>query len=384
MAQDGLRFLSVPVDGDRSRIVLNKDLSIDMYVQYMLDRTNRMFRYTGLPDTIPEYLLEYMLQAYGQVAIIEHEGSLYAMRAEFGGAPDPYYRPTIATIANPALAIANMYRIVNYLPPYDRIQWDVLPPCIAFHNDTQKQGLLPLFTRYAAQMAENDVSIRSAQVNLRQQSVISASDGPEIQSAQKFIQNLEAGILSVIAERPFLEGIKVTSTGQGNSNIIIQLIELQQYLKASWYNEIGLNSNFNMKRTYMSEDEVNNSADIMLPLTDNMLRCRQIAIAEINKFFGTDITVEKDSAWQKKQQQADMASEYDPITGQLLPEDEPPDTSGVVNDELNDSPVGELQSPTPEHDEPVQSTRQDGDEQVKDDEPVQSTRQGEDEDEPSE
>lgn len=383
MAQDGLRFLSVPVEDDRSRIVLNKDLSIDMYVQYMLDRTNRMFRYTGLPNTIPEYLLEYMLQAYGQVAIIEHEGSLYVMRAEFGGAPDPYYRPTIATIANPALAIANMYRIVNYLPPFDRIRWDILPPCIAFHNDTQKQGLLPLFTRYAAQMAENDVSIRSAQINLRQQSVISASDGPEIQSAQKFIQNLEAGILSVIAERPFLEGIKVTSTGQGNSNIIIQLIELQQYLKASWYNEIGLNSNFNMKRTYMSEDEVNNSADIMLPLIDNMLRCRQIAIAEINKFFGTDITVEKDSAWQKKQQQADMASEYDPVTGQLLPADEPPDTSGVVNDELNDSPVGELQSPTPEHDDQVQSTRQDEDEPVKD-EQVQSTRQEEDEDERSE
>lgn len=383
MAQDGLRFLNVPAEGDCSRIVLNKDLSIDMYVQYMLDRTNRMFRYTGLPNTIPEYLLEYMLQACGQVAIIEHEGSLYVMRAEFGGPPDPYYRPTIATIANPALAIANMYRIVNYLPPFDRIQWDMLPPCIAFHNDTQKQGLLPLFTRYAAQMAENDVSIRSAQINLRQQSVISASDGPEIQSAQKFIQNLEAGILSVIAERPFLEGIKVTSTGQGNSNIIIQLIELQQYLKASWYNEIGLNSNFNMKRTYMSEDEVNNSADIMLPLIDNMLRCRQIAIAEINKFFGTDITVEKDSAWQKKQQQADMASEYDPVTGQLLPADEPPDTSGVVNDELNDSPVGELQSPTPEHDDQVQSTRQDEDEPVKD-EQVQSTRQEEDEDERSE
>lgn len=379
MAQDGLRFLDIPDCGDRSRIVLDKDFSIDMYVQYMLDRTNRMFRYTGLPDTIPEYLLEYMLQVYGRVAVIEHNGSLYVMRAQFGGAPDPYYRPTIATIANPALSIANMYRIANYLPPYDRVEWDALPPCIVFHNDTQRRGLLPLFTRYASQMSENDISIRSAQINLRQQSVITASDGPEIQSAQKFIQNLEAGILSVIAERPFLEGIKVTSTGQGNSNIIIQLIELQQYLKASWYNEIGLNSNFNMKRQYMSTDEINSAADIMLPLIDNMLRCRQIAIAEINKFFGTDITVEKDSAWQKKQQQADMVSEYDPYNGQILPPDEPPDTSGVIGDELNDSPVGELQSPTPEHDETVQSTRQE--EQY--DETVQLTRQ-EDEDDTTE
>ena len=87
----------------------------------------------------------------------------------------------------------------------------------------------------------------------------------------------------------------------------MQLIELQQYLKASWYNEIGLNSNFNMKSQYISSDEINSSADIMLPLIDNMYECRKQAVEKINSVFGVSISVEKDSAWEKKQMQSDLS-----------------------------------------------------------------------------
>lgn len=308
MAKDTLRFLG-DVDGTIAYTcnILDKRTSIFNYVQYMFDRTNRMFHYEGLPETIPEYMLEYMLQIYGSVAVLEHNGDIYAFHGEFGGPEDPYYRPTQAVIANPALNISRMFRIVNHLPPFDKTTWESYPPCVRFMNDSQLRGLLPLFVRYATQMAENDVSIRSAQINLRQQTVIVADTGPEIQSAESYIRNLEDGKLSSIQKRPFAEGIKVMNAANGQSNIVMQLIELQQYLKASWYNEIGLNSNFNMKRQYMSSDEVNSTADIMLPLIDNMFICRKQAVESINKQFGTNISVEKDSAWEVKQKQSEMA-----------------------------------------------------------------------------
>lgn len=319
MAKDGLRFLG-DVDGSLKCTcnILDKDLSIFNYVQYMFDRTNRMFRYSGLPDTIPEYMLEYMLQIYGSVGIVNYNGSLYALRGNFGGPPDPYYRPTQMVSANPALGLSATYRIVNYLPPFNTDEWDSMLPCVRMHNDTQLQGLLPLFARYATQMAENDVSIRSAQINLRQQTVIVADTGPEIQSAAQYLEGLEAGKLAAVGKRPFVEGIKVMNAGSNQSNTVIQLIELQQYLKASWYNEIGLNSNFNMKRQYMSSDEINSSADIMLPLVDNMFECRKQALEYINSEFGMSISVEKDSAWEMKQMHADMSVEINPETGEII------------------------------------------------------------------
>lgn len=339
MAKDSLRFLGDPDSSVNCTCdILDKSSAIFNYVQYMFDRTNRMFRYTGLPDTIPEYILEYMLQIYGSVAVLEHKGELYAFRCNFGGPPDPYYRPTQAVIANPALDIDTMFRVVNNLPPFDKTTWEKYPPCVRFLNDSQIQGLLPLFARYATQMSENDVSIRSAQINLRQQTVIVADTGPEIQSAESYIKNLEDGKLSSIQKRPFADGVKVMNASTSQSNTVIQLIELQQYLKASWYNEIGLNSNFNMKRQYMSADEVNSSADIMLPLIDNMFFSRQQAVEAINKEFGTSISVEKDSAWEKKQIQADLSTALNPEIG------DPIDTSSV------DGTVDKVEHPESEGD----------------------------------
>lgn len=320
MASDELRFLNVgkPDRKDCTCDILDKELSAFNYVQYMFDRTNTMFRYSGLPDTIPEPVFEYMLQIYGSVAIIEANGDLYAMRANFGGPLDPYYRPTNAVIANPALGISGTYRIVNHLAPFEKTVWLSQPPCVRFLNDSQIQGLLPLFSRYAMQLVENDISIRSAQINLRQQTIIAADTGPDMESAKEYMKSLEAGKLAVIGKRPFLDGVTVADGSKSSNNTVIQLIELQQYLKASWYNDIGLNSNFNMKSQYISAEELNSNADMMLPLVDNMFFSRQMAVDAINKEFGTSISVEKDSAWAMRQIHAELGVELNPDTGEPL------------------------------------------------------------------
>lgn len=345
MAKDGLRFLNLDPDSPVNCTcnILDKETSTFNYVQYMFDRTNSMFHYTGLPYTIPEPMLEYMLQIYGSVAILEYESGLYALRANFGGPPDPYFRPTQAVLANSALGLTGTYRIINHLPPFDRTTWESYEPCIRFLNDSQIMGLLPLFARYAVQMTENDISIRCAQINVRSQHVITAETGPEIESANAYMKGLEEGRLSAITRKPFGDGISITNVAQGQSNIVMQLIELQQYLKASWYNEIGLNSNFNMKSQYISSEEINSSADIMLPLIDNMYESRRMAVEAINNHFGTNITVEKDSAWAKKQIQADLGVGIDPVNGDVL-------------DTMDVSPFMEVQSTVPELEEPSDPT----------------------------
>lgn len=289
--------------------ILNKKASIFNYMMLMFDRTNQMFEYTGLPDTIPVDMLELFLQVNGHVGFVMWEDKLYALPGGMGGAPDPYFRPTLYIIANPALGGSKSCRVINYLPPYDRANWDASPECVLMKNDTEFRGLFYLFSRYATQLAENDVSIRSAQINSRQQALISASTDRDVASANNYIKGLEDGKLSAVAETPFIDSIKAANLSVQGANNIIQLIELQQYLKASWYNEIGLNANFNMKREYLSEEEIRSSSDVLLPLIDNMLFCREKALDLVNSTFGTNITVKKNSAWENKQEELDTAQE---------------------------------------------------------------------------
>lgn len=298
MASNALRFLELepghPLDCTCD--ILDKYGAALHYVQYMLDRTAGMFEYKGLPETIPPLMLEIMLQTYGTILIASHNSQLYSFRAGWGGPPDVYYRSTIATVANPGLGISQMYRIANHFQPYDSVEWQELPAGIKIMNDARCVGMVPMYSRYATQLAENDVSIRSAQINSRQQTAIVASDGPEIESARAYQKALIAGELSVIGKRPFLEGINVVDTST-TGRILMDLVELHQYIKASWFNDVGLNSNFNMKRSYISPTEAEAANDTMAPLIDDMLECRRMGFEAVNREFGTNITVEKGSAW---------------------------------------------------------------------------------------
>lgn len=287
--------------------ILDKKKSILNYVMFMVDRTNQMFEYNGLPDTIPARMLELYLQLNGHVCVTKVEGDLYALPGGLGGAPDPYYRPTLYVVANPGLGYSKSLKILNHLKPFG--DQSSQGECVLVYNDTNLQGLFYLFTRYATELAENDVSIRSAQINARMQTLITASTDSEAASAQKFLDDLVSGKLTAVAEKAFLDGIKAQNVSVQGANNIIQLIELQQYLKASWYNEIGLNANFNMKREYQSEEELQANTDVLLPLVDDMLKCREDALSVINSTYGTNITVKKNSSWENKQQDRDVEQE---------------------------------------------------------------------------
>lgn len=287
--------------------ILDKKRSIYNYVMLMFDRTNQMFEYSGLPDTIPAYMLELYLQINGHVCVTKVNGDLYALPGGLGGAPDPYYRPTLYVTANPGLGISKSLKILNHLPPFG--EQASQGECVLLRNDTNLRGLFYLFSRYATELAENDVSIRSAQINSRQQTLISATTDSQIASANAYYDNLEKGKITAVADQAFLDGIKPTNVSTQSSNSIIQLIELQQYLKASWYNEIGLNANFNMKREYQSEEELQANTDVLLPLVDDMLYCRKEAISVINSTYGTSISVRKNSSWENKQKDRDVEQE---------------------------------------------------------------------------
>lgn len=292
--------------------ILNKTVSVRKYVWTMLNRTNQMFEYTGLPETIPKEILELYLQINGQCCITEVGGNLFALPGGLGGPPDPYYRPTLYIAAIPGLrdgdhSFSKSMKISNHLEPFSAVNYT--GECILVKNDTLMEGMLYMLSRYATQLTENDISIRSAQINARAHVNITAETDSEAVSARAYLNALEAGKLEIIMGKAMMDSLNVQNISMNSANVIIQLIELQQYLKASWYNDIGLNANFNMKREYQSEEELQANTDVLLPLVDNMLECRKLAIEAVNKKYGTSISVDKNSSWENKQQERDVEQE---------------------------------------------------------------------------
>lgn len=325
MGNNQLRYFNKFIDGlfggcefdyaDKSRCTRQ-------HIAYMLNRTQSMFKWDNLPETIPARSLELFLQTNGNVCFYKYEDNLYVFTGGLGGEPDVYYMPTIYTIANPALKISKSLKIDE--------------ECVVMPNDSLYLGLLPMFNRYATGITENELSMQIAMINSRIVDLISAPDDRTRESALKYLDDIKSGKLGVIAENSFLDGIKAQPYGTtSNSNALTSLIEMEQYLKASWFNELGLNANYNMKRESLNTSESQMNNDALLPLVDDMLKNRELAIEKVNNMFGTNITVSLYSSWLDNEQEIEL--EHDEISGQ-------PETSDELKGGEND--VNESDNPT--------------------------------------
>lgn len=278
--------------------VKNKSKSSQYYFEYLLTRTKEMFQYKNLPDTIDHSILERMLMVNGICCITDYKGKLYAFGGSAGGEQDVYYRPSLFVISNPHFddTFSKNVVISSQLTNYNN-QPDDSQPGVLVRNDSEWIGLTPLIARYAVLMAENCVTIRSADIMLRIIALISANNDKSLKSAQDYLKKIENGDLGVIGTSQFQNSIDMQSPPSNNGSYLTQFIELQQYLKASFFNEIGLRANYNMKREALGEGETSIDEKSVLPLCENMLRCRREDMQKVNDLYGTNISVDFASAW---------------------------------------------------------------------------------------
>ena len=333
-----------------------KDRNTRNQVMYMLDRSLLMFEYHGLPDSIPAIELERLLQSNGFAGITEVQGELYAFYGGLGGEQDVYGRPTTMVISNPAL---------NYNETLT-IDEDV----ILMRNDSMMLGLIPTFAKYCSLLNENEITMALASISQRVNNLISVADDNTASSADKYLKQLEDGKLGYIFESKLFDSLQTNPMNSAGGSIS-DLIELQQYLKASMYNEIGLNANYNMKRERLNSAEVEMNSDNLYPLVDNMLEHRRIALEQINEKYGTEISVEFNSSWDYRINQGeDIDDEYleqadnqgngeDMDFSQLL--DNPTETEGNGEDNSEDAVEGtteDTQSNEDDEERPQEETEE--------------------------
>lgn len=265
-----------------NRHLHDKDVFVNDLANRLLNMTSAMFEYKGLPDTIPTSQLERQLQTNGSVGVIKHRGKLYAL----SGSPvtvGVYNEPLDYQISNTYLNLSQIY--------------DVGKNVSIVKNDTYMTGIIPIIAKYAVTICDTEISLDTIAILARITMLISAPDDKTKQAADIFLEKINAGEFSVIGDNAFFNGVKLSSPSTQSTARVTDIIELLQYYKASMFNELGLQANWNGKRENLSETEVGMNVDVLLPFADDMLRERQAGVELVNQMFGTEITVDFGSVW---------------------------------------------------------------------------------------
>ena len=297
----------------------DKDQNVNNFIDTMFCKTNEMFTWKNLPETVPQAELEYLLQSNGTMFFTKVGKDFYALLGTLGGQINAYYEPTKYTVANVALNLSKMY--------------DIEKDGVLIRNDLRCNGLIPILSKYASMLTDCEISLNTMSILMRVMFLISASDDKTKKSAEEFMSKILNGNYSIIADSQFFDGIKAQGMTQSFSQLIPQMIELTQYIKASALNEIGLNANYNMKKERITEQEYTLNIDALMPFAENMLNCRKKAVEKINKMYGLNIEVSLNSVWEVNQSElesettlADMKNGTDSITEKPVENERSADT----------------------------------------------------------
>ncbi len=308
-------------------IVNDKNALIQSYSRYMLNNTLEMFEYDGLPETVPQKELEILHQINAFAIWKNVNGKIYVFHGGLGGLLDEYYHPTRAVVSNPYLEY--------------NADLEIDKDCVVTWNDKCRYGLSAMFNKYSTLLAECDISIRFATINSRIPHLINANDDVTKESVETVLKQIWDGEkFGVILNKKLIDGTNGTFTvefGKNNVSNIKDLIELKQYLKSSWYLELGIQSNYNMKRESLNSSETTMDEGVLLPLIDDMLNERKIGLEKVNKMFGTNITVKLSSTWEKIREEIKNELERQELeSGQKDdPKEDEPKENDVPSDDSN-------------------------------------------------
>ena len=322
---------------------MNKETMLDYLISLFMSKTNLIFDYEGFDDTVSRRDMELLIQTRGYAIHVRHQDNDFMLRGTLGGVHDYNFMPTRAIISEPYLDLFENCRIYygrsyDISPVYSSELKD-LNDCVVYPNDTLYTPLYALCKMYAQRLTETYLSRKIVTINSRYINVFSVEDQNALQAIEDFYKKVVNGELTGILDKNRIleiEGIRVLplAGNSSSSRMITELIEAEQYDKASFYNEIGLQANYNMKREAINSNESQLNRDTLYPYIQCMLESRQKACERSSKIFGREYSVKFNAIWEtvvreleaslemleKQAQNADMQSTT--VNGADVPNDD--------------------------------------------------------------
>lgn len=255
------------------------------FVGQLYDSVSRVILLDNIPeDNDYDFIMENLIMC-GHIAAVKTKSGFRLLNGVLGGKRNEFYRPTEIIIDNPVLgdirALNDKEGKMIYLTPHDRLH----TPPLGFG------GLSDLIGSTAQLLADNTASINIAQINGRVLAVYSAGNQQEATAAEIILKEMYKGQpYKVVSGQNILSKFDVNPIASTvTSAMLKELVELRQYILAQFWNAIGIDANFNMKRERLVSAEVEaNATSLKVPIS-TILSELNSGFDICNQIFGTEI-----------------------------------------------------------------------------------------------
>ena len=299
--------------------VTNVQDNFELYFDLLTNKCCNLFKWEGLPETVNERFLMMQLILTGRIAWFADNGNIYALNGSWGGTPNCYYEPTKWIVANPVLGSKTLtVRNMDGSDGIDKLDGIVmgLTDVDMIKQNPTKGGLYRLIYQTAGLLADNISSLNVSQINGRVSQIWTADNDALARTFEEICRDIYEGHPYKVVSQDILNKVNAVPTAQtGQSNTLLNLIEAHQYILAQFYNEIGLPSNWNMKRERINTAETELMTGALDVSVYNMEKNLQAAVEKINELFGTDIKVYFNNEIKEDEVEPDEAPEENPAEG---------------------------------------------------------------------
>lgn len=248
----------------------------------LIDTAASVLTWENLPPSFDETFLNTELIENGIIGIIKKDDVLYTVRGNWGGEPNEYYKPSQFIYANPVLGsgsptigqdVAVIYLTTEDANPF-----------------TLTGGLSMLIDSTAMLLADNILSLNVAQKNTRAMLIADADNEQTRNSAEQVLKALYSGepykvVLKKMTDSFTVNPLSTVRTADGMK----QLVENHQYILSQFMQELGINSNYNMKRERLISSEVALNAECLDTLIDDIEENVNRGVDMCNSMYGTSI-----------------------------------------------------------------------------------------------
>lgn len=271
----------------------------------LLNKIIRLFKYEGLPATIPAIELEKIMLLTGQAGITNTEkyGFVAVPTAAYGVGLYPSFYPR-AIWATPLVKGDGV------------INRDI----VLMRNDNGLHSVSKVIERYARLLSDVESTMSLTLVNVRQPALAAAPDEATAYSYQAVQLAMRLGHADAILNRSVLDDIKtIDAIHTVPPTLLTDIINAREELLSQFFSEFGVASR-QTKRAPMTISEVESDVQVMTVNITDMLESRQESLKNLKTVYGIDASVEIHPAYKpiEEPKPEEFNKTGDELTGQSV------------------------------------------------------------------